>query len=78
MWASWLPFMPDHALDPILDVCDLPVNEEADGTPAQLEIGKQLSSMDGMDHINSFVFDEYDSSNPGPSAVWIATAESTI
>ena len=26
---------------------------------AQLEIGKQLGSMDGMDGIHSFVFDEY-------------------
>ena len=51
--------MPDHALDSILDACDLPVNEEADGTSAQLEIGKQLGSMDRMDHIDSFVFDEY-------------------
>ena len=51
--------MPDHALDPILDACDLPVNEEADGTSAQLEIGKQLGSMDGMYPIDSFVFDEY-------------------
>jgi hypothetical protein len=33
--------MPDHALDSILDVCDLPVNEETDGMSAQLEIGKQ-------------------------------------
>ena len=35
------------------------VKEEADGMSAQLEIGKQLGSMDGMDRINSFVFDEY-------------------
>ena len=43
----------------MLDAPDLPVNEEADGTSAQLEIGKQLGSMNGMDRINSFVFDEY-------------------
>jgi hypothetical protein len=59
MPASWLSFMPDHALDSILDACDLPVNEEADGTSTQLEIGKQLGSMDWMDHIDSLVFDEY-------------------
>ena len=43
----------------MLDAPDLPVKEETDGTSAQLEIGKQLGSMDGMDRINSFVFDEY-------------------
>jgi hypothetical protein len=42
--------MPDHAMDSILDAWDLPVNQEADGTSAQFEIGKQLGSMDGMDH----------------------------
>ena len=36
LWASWLSFLPDHALDSILDARDLPVNEEADGTSAQL------------------------------------------
>ncbi len=51
--------MPDHALDSILDACDLPINEEADGTSAQIEICKQLGSMDGMDCIDRFVFDEY-------------------
>ncbi len=52
--------MPDHALDFILDACNLPVNEEADGTSTQLKIGsKQLGSMDGMDPIDSFVFDGY-------------------
>ena len=51
--------MPDHALDSILDAWDLPVNWEADGTPAQLELGMQLGSMEGLDYIDSFVFDEY-------------------
>jgi hypothetical protein len=50
LWASCLSFTPDHALDSILDAWDLPVNQEADGTSAQLEIGKQLGSMDGMNH----------------------------
>ena len=59
LWTSWLSFLPDHALDSILNARDFPVKEEADGTSAQLEIGKQLGSMDGMDRINSFVFDEY-------------------
>jgi hypothetical protein len=40
-----LSFLPDHALGSILDVHDLPVNQEADGTFAQLEIGKQLSAV---------------------------------
>jgi hypothetical protein len=26
LWASWLSFLPDHALDSILDARDLPVN----------------------------------------------------
>jgi hypothetical protein len=43
----------------MLDARDLPVKEEADGTSAQLEIGKQPGSMDRMDRINSFVFDKY-------------------
>jgi len=34
-----------------------------DGMSAQLEIGKQSGSMDGMDRINSFVFDQYASIN---------------
>jgi hypothetical protein len=29
--------LPDHALDSILDARDLPVNQETDGTSAQLE-----------------------------------------
>jgi hypothetical protein len=58
LWAPCLSFTPDHALDSILDVWDLPVNLEADGTSAQLETGKQLGPMDGMDHIDSFVFNE--------------------
>jgi hypothetical protein len=36
----------------------LPVNEEADGTSVQLEIGAQLGWMNGMDPIDSVVFDE--------------------
>ena len=60
--------MPDHALDSMLDARDLPVKEKADGTSAQLEIGKGLSMNNvctfarapgGMDPINSFVFAEY-------------------
>ena len=51
--------MPDHALDPILDAGNLPVNEKSDGTSTQLEIGKQLGSMDRMDYIDSFVFNKY-------------------
>ena len=43
----------------MLDARDLPVKEEAEGTSAQLETGKQPGSMDGMDRINSFVFDTY-------------------
>ena len=54
-----LSFLPDHALDSMLDARDLPVKEEADGMSAQLELGKQLGSMDRMDRINSFVFDDY-------------------
>jgi hypothetical protein len=53
--AFWLSFLPDHALDSMLEARDL----SADGTSAQLEIGKQPGSMDGMDRINSFVFNEY-------------------
>ncbi len=59
MWASWLSFMPDHALDSILDACGPPVTEDADGTSAQIEIDKQPGSMDGTDLTDSFVFDEY-------------------
>jgi hypothetical protein len=51
--------MPDYALNSLLDACEIPVNEETDGTSAQLEIGKQLGSIYGMHHIDSFVFDEY-------------------
>jgi hypothetical protein len=51
--------LPDHALDSMLDARDLPVKEEADGTSTQLDIGKQLGSMDVMDCINRFVFDAY-------------------
>ena len=59
LWSSWVSFLPDHTLDFMLDARDLPVKEESDGTSAQLETGKQLGSVDGMDRINSFVFDEY-------------------
>jgi hypothetical protein len=31
LWASWLSFLPDHALDSVLDAHDLPVSCEADG-----------------------------------------------
>jgi hypothetical protein len=51
--------MPDHPLDSILDAWNLPVNEEADRTTTELEICEQLSSMDRMDPIDRFVFDEY-------------------
>ena len=77
-------FTPDHALDSILDPWDLPVNQEADGTFAQLEIGKQLGSMDGMDLIDSLVFDEYAFINQeiGPisaeSTIWRATSSLSI
>ena len=43
----------------MLDAGDLPVEVEADGTSAQLEMGKQPGSMDRMDRGNGFVFDEY-------------------
>ena len=43
----------------MFDARDLPVKEEADGVPAQLEIGEQLGSMNGMNRINSFVFHDY-------------------
>jgi hypothetical protein len=43
----------------MLDARNLPVMEEVDGTPAQLETGKQMGLMEGMDYFNSFVFDKY-------------------
>ena len=51
--------MTDHALDSILDARNFPVKEETDGMSAHLEISRQPGSMDGMDRINSFVFNKH-------------------
>jgi hypothetical protein len=37
---------------------NLPVKKETDGTSDQLETGKRPGSMDRVDRINGFVFDE--------------------
>jgi hypothetical protein len=47
LWDFFI-VLQDHALDSMLDAHDFPVEEEADGMSAQLEIGEQMGSMDSI------------------------------
>jgi hypothetical protein len=56
--ASFIVIVVDHALDAVSHQFDIPIQQKAKTAIAELEVGQQLSLVNGKHLINRFILDD--------------------